>query len=109
MMRLKEAMGRAIVARDTAETVGQVGGAVVDPASRRIVDREAGVVKGDLPLLGGRILTDRGDLVGALDDLEFDESTGAVEALVAGEETIAATRLRSIGSYAVVVAAQDPG
>jgi uncharacterized protein YrrD len=149
MMRLKEAMGRSVVARDTAETVGQVVGAVVDPASRRIValqvgkghkgrladwtsltgvgpdavvvdtaaslreprrEREERVVKGDVPLLGGRVLTDRGDLLGALDDVEFDESTGAVEALVAGDESIAAARLRSIGSYAVVVAAaQDPG
>jgi uncharacterized protein YrrD len=148
MTRLREAIGRAVVARDTAETVGQLAGAVIDPASRRVValqtgkgnkgrladwtsltgvgpdavvvdteaslrqasgDREERVVKGDVPLLGGRVLTDRGDVLGTLDDVEFDESTGAVVALVAGEATIPAARLRSIGSFAVVVAGQDPG
>ena len=62
-------------------------------------------VKGDLPLLGARVLTDRGDEAGTLDDVEFDESTGALVALVSGDRRFSATGLHAIGGYAVVVAA----
>ena len=143
MISLQEALGRKVVARDTAETVGSVTGAVVDAGARRVVavqigkghrarladwesitgmgpdaviveseaslrdptdGREQAVVKGDVPLLGGRVLSARGDEVGALDDLELDESTGAVLFLVSGETRIPAAGLRSMGGYAVVVA-----
>jgi len=147
-MRLHDAMGRAVVARDTAETVGQVHGAVVDAASHRIValqvgkghkgrladwtaitgvgpdavviegeaslravsgEREERILKGDVALLGGRVLTDKGDALGALDDVEFDETTGELLALICGETSVPATRLRSVGGYAVVVATEEPG
>ena len=149
MIRLREALGRSVVARDTAETIGEVGGAVVDPPSGRILAVQVGkggksrladwavvsgvgpdavvvesegslrdphgeweprVVKGDVPLLGARVLSARGDELGTLDDVEFDESTGRLLTLVAGGQPIAATRLRSIGSWAVVVSADggDP-
>ncbi len=145
-MGLRDAMGRAVVARDTAETAGQVHGAVVDVGSRRItaiqvgkghkaqladwsaitgvgpdaivVDSEAGfrsaqgereqrIVKGDIALLGGRVLTDRGDALGTLDDVEFDENTGEVVALVCGDTSVPAARLRSVGGFAIVVATGD--
>jgi len=145
-MRLRDAMGRGVVARDTAETVGQVHGAVVDVGARRIAalqvgkghkaqladwtaitgvgpdavvidgqsslraahgEREERIVKGDVPLLGGRVLTDRGDALGALDDVEFDEATGDIVALVCGETSVPGARLRSVGGYAVVVATQE--
>ena len=148
MTGLRAALGRPVVARDTAETVGDVQGAVVDVVTRRVValqvgkgrkarvvdwaavsgvgpdavvvqsesalrdpvgDRETGFVKGDLPLLGARVLTDRGDEAGALDDVEFDESSGVLLALVAGDQRFPATGLRAIGSYAVVVTAEDGG
>jgi len=141
-------MGRAVVARDTAETVGQVHGAVIDVDSRRIValqlgkghkaqladwtaitgvgpdaiviesqaglrsangEREERIVKGDIALLGGRVLTARGDALGSLDDVEFDEETGEIQALVCAGATIDADRLRSVGGYAVVVAAEPTG
>lgn len=149
MMGLREAMGTAVVARDTAETVGQVHGAVVDVASGQIValqvgkghkarladwtsitgvgpdaavvdsgaslrsahgEREERVITGDVALLGGRVLTDRGDLLGALDDIEFDEATGRIETLVCAGVPVAVARLRAIGGYAIVVAIEDaPG
>ena len=147
MMRLRDAMSRSLMARDTAEPVGQLHGAVVDAATKRIValqvgkghkarvadwssitgigpdaavvdtaaslraaagEREERVVKGDITLLGGRVLSDRGDVLGALDDVEFDEETGQIEALVCGGATIPAARLRSVGGYAMVVAAEEP-
>ncbi len=144
-MRLHDAMGRSVVARDTAETIGQVHGAVVDVGSRRIAalqvgkghkgrladwaavtgvgpdavvvdgeaslraargEREERILKGDIALLGGRVLTDRGDALGALDDVEFDETTGEILALICGETTVAAGRLRSAGGFALVVAGE---
>jgi len=146
-MRLREALGRAVVARDTAETVGQIHGAVVDVGSRRIAalqvgkgrkaqmadwdaitgmgpdavvitgearlrsghgDREERIVKGDIDLLGGRVLTDRGDALGPLDDVEFDETTGEILTLICGDTAVAAARLRAVGGFAVVVATEDP-
>ncbi len=145
MTGLRAALGRPVVARDTAETVGDVQGALVDVPNKRIVafqvgkgrkarladwssvsgvgpdavvvqsesalrdpagDREERYVKGDLPLLGARVLTDRGDEAGALDDVEFDETTGVLVDLVAGEHRFPATGLHAIGSYAVVVGSE---
>ncbi len=147
MTGLRDAMGRAVVARDTAETVGQVHGAVIDVDALRIAalqlgkghkaqladwtaitgvgpdaivvesqaglraangEREERIVKGDIALLGGRVLTDRGDALGSLDDVEFDEETGEVVALVCGDTSVPAARLRSVGGFAIVVAAGEP-
>jgi len=148
-MRLRDTMGTSVVARDTAETVGQVHGAVVDVASGQIValqvgkghkarladwalitgvgpdaavvdnegglrsahgEREERVLKGDIALLGGRVLTDRGDLLGPLDDIEFDEQTGRIDTLVCADASIPAGRLLAVGGYAIVVATEEtPG
>jgi len=144
-MGLRDAMGISVVARDTAETVGQLHGAVVDVATGQIAalqvgrghkarladwtsitgvgpdaavldsaaslrsahgEREERVIKGDVALLGGRVLTDRGDLLGALDDIEFDEATGRIETLVCDGVAVPVARLRSIGGYAIVVATE---
>lgn len=146
MRQLRDTLGSQVVARDTAEPVGDVLGAVVDVGSRHIAalqvgkghkarladwsslsgvgpdatvvesegalrppngEREERVVKGDIALLGGLVLTDRGDALGRLDDVEFDETTGELVALVCGDISVSADRLRSIGSYAVVVGADD--
>jgi uncharacterized protein YrrD len=145
---LRAALGRPVITRDTAETVGDVQGAVVDVPTRRVVafqigkgrkarvvdwaslsavgpdavvvqsesalreptgEREERFLKGDLSLLGARVLTDRGDVAGSLDDVEFDETSGLLVALVAGERRFPATGLHAIGSFAVVVTAEDGG
>lgn len=142
MIGLREAMGRTVVARDSAETMGDLAGAVVDAASRRIValqvgkghkaklvdwtsvvglgadavvvegadslrdpdgEREPAVVKGDIALLGARVLTDRGDELGRLDDVEVDPATGEVLTLVTGEIRVPGPGLRALGHYAIVV------
>jgi len=53
---------------------------------------------------GKRLLDDGGDELGEVDDVEFDDSTGAVEGLSVGDTTVTSDRLRGVGSYAVVVA-----
>ena len=54
-------------------------------------------------VLGKRVLTEGGDDLGAVTDVEFDATTGAVTALLTKTAEIAGSRLHSVGSYAVVV------
>jgi uncharacterized protein YrrD len=56
---------------------------------------------------GTRLLDDGGDELGVVDDVEFDASTGALEALAVGDATVPSDRLRGVGSYAVVVDRMD--
>ena len=68
-------------------------------------DREERTLKGDISLIGARVLTDRGDSLGAVVDLELDEATGNLGALQVESGPIDADRLLAVGSYAVVVRA----
>ncbi len=56
-------------------------------------------------MLGKRVLTERGDEVGKLEDVEFDATSGQVTALLTKTEEIDGARLLGVGSYAVVVRA----
>lgn len=142
MTRLRGAIGRKVVSRETAETIGHLQGVLLDVASRRVIavqvgkgrgarvadwsavtgmgpdavvvategslrepshEREQRFVKGDVAVLDGRVLSDRGNLHGSLDDLELDDSTGEVVALLAGDHQIGGSRLLAIGGYAIVV------
>lgn len=64
-------------------------------------------VEHGLDPLGSRVLTDEGTELGRLEDLEFDETSGEVVALVVGHERVAGERLLGIGTYAVVVEGGD--
>lgn len=55
-------------------------------------------------LLKKRVLTDGGDEVGTVQDVEFDPSDGRLVALLTSQGEVDAARLRGVGSYAVVVA-----
>jgi sporulation protein YlmC with PRC-barrel domain len=55
--------------------------------------------------IGKRVLSSTGDELGELADLDFDENTGAVLALIVGDQHIEGSRLLGIGTYAVVIAA----
>ncbi|MEO7555813.1 MAG: PRC-barrel domain-containing protein [Acidimicrobiales bacterium] len=56
-------------------------------------------------LKGKRILSGAGDVLGHVDDVEFDPESGQIQALITGERDVAGERLMGIGSYAVVVRA----
>jgi sporulation protein YlmC with PRC-barrel domain len=63
---------------------------------------------GSVALIGGLVLSDRGNSSGTVADLEYDGTTGAITCLRTSQATtIDADRLRAIGTYAWVVAAQD--
>ncbi len=61
----------------------------------------------DRELLGKRVLTDGGDELGKVDDIDFDPETGALTTLLLAKGArlpeVAAARLLGVGSYAVVV------
>ena len=68
-------------------------------------DRELAVASGKLDLDGRLVLSENGDSMGALGDVLFDESSGELKALVAGEREYDAGRLRAVGPFCVIVAA----
>lgn len=144
MISLKQATGRQVVSRASAEKLGELRNVVVDPATRtvvavqvgkgrkaRIVDwtslsglgeaavvvdteaslrephdgREHALVHGDVTLLGALVLSDAGDAQGSLEDVDLDETTGALLVLRTSAGLVDAGRLLGIGSYAVVVSA----
>ncbi|MFE9255294.1 PRC-barrel domain-containing protein [Streptomyces sp. NPDC006879] len=55
--------------------------------------------------IGKRILTEAGEDLGPLDDIEFDESTGQITRLITVSREIPGEQLLGSGSYAVVVSA----
>ena len=72
-------------------------------------DRERAVAGGDLDLDGRLVLDDRGDSLGALTDVLFDEGSGEIGAFVCGDREIPAERLRQIGPFCVIVRAEPGG
>lgn len=60
-------------------------------------------------ILGKRVLTERGDELGEIADVDFDPGTGAVVTFITGKETIVGDRLIGHGSYAVVVSVDRSG
>lgn len=57
----------------------------------------------DHELVGKRVLTEGGDEVGTVDDVEFDDESGAITTVLTDVEGIDGSRLLGVGSYAVVV------
>lgn len=65
---------------------------------------ERAVVAGDLDLDGRLVLSEAGDSLGALQDILFDESDGAIGAVVVGGAEHDGGLLRAIGPYCVILA-----
>jgi sporulation protein YlmC with PRC-barrel domain len=63
---------------------------------------------GDVAVIGGLVLSDRGNAHGKVVDVEYDEDTGVITAIHTSlPVVIEGTRLRAIGTYAWIVAAGD--
>lgn len=67
--------------------------------------RERAVVSGNLDLDGRLVLSDRGDQLGTVTDIEFDESTGELRTIVMGDAELPADRLRQVGRFCLLVRA----
>ncbi len=93
--------------------VSGVGSAAVvvehDDAAREPAEGfETQQARGDAALMGGLILSDRGNALGAVVDVEYDAETGALTSIRTSQSlTITGARLRAIGAFAWIVAAGD--
>lgn len=91
--------------------VSGVGSAAVvverDAALREPSDDEHRYVRGDVAVIGGLVLSDRGNAHGNIVDVEYDEVSGALVSIRTASLTVPAVALRSIGAFAWVVAADD--
>lgn len=65
--------------------------------------REERALAGDFDWKGKRVMSDHGNEMGTVTDVEFDEATGAIELVATTEGRLAADRMRAIGSYCLVV------
>jgi uncharacterized protein YrrD len=65
--------------------------------------RELETASGKLNLDGRLALSEGGDALGSVTDIEFDEASGAIERVVTEQGSYPATRLRAIGPYCVII------
>ncbi len=65
--------------------------------------REERAMAGAFDLRGKRVLSDHGNELGTVTEVELDEVSGSIEAVVTTEGRVAADRLRALGSYCLVV------
>jgi len=71
-------------------------------------DQERLAAAGKLDLAGRRVLDDMGNALGMVSDVELDPHTGQVTALLVQDgAAVPVARLRGVGSYAVVVTAEE--
>jgi uncharacterized protein YrrD len=70
-------------------------------------EREERTASGELTVLDKRVLTDLGDELATVDDVDFDPVDGHIEAFIAGTNRIPSERYLGIGSFAVVVTTDE--
>jgi uncharacterized protein YrrD len=99
------ASGRSarLVDWDEIESIGP--DAIIVRSTREAADDDR-LASGALHPLDKRVLSDAGNELGAVRDVTVDES-GSIDAVDAGDASVSGSRLRGIGSYALVVTA-DP-
>jgi uncharacterized protein YrrD len=136
-MHLSELRGRRVVSRASAETLGEVSDVLLatNPASVAALQigkgRKAGAI-GWAQIVGvgpdavvvtdddatspqpnaqspmGRlVLSELGNAVGAVTDVEFDETNGALISLATDAALIEGDRLVADGPYAIIVSARE--
>ncbi|MDP9005564.1 MAG: PRC-barrel domain-containing protein [Actinomycetota bacterium] len=70
--------------------------------------REERALGGDLDWKGKRVLSDHGNEVGTVTEIELDENTGAIEVVETTSGRVSADRLLALGSYCLVVRQEPP-
>ena len=98
----------AVVDHAHLSGIGQAAAMLDDETSLRepTTPDEIDTVKGNRILIGARVLSDTGDVIGTVADAEVDTGSGAVSIIRTSGVDVAADRLRGFGSYALVVAAE---
>ena len=89
-----------------ADAVTVAGATVLSDPEGRLAD----LATKDGQVLKKRVLSDAGIDLGSVHDIDFDPESGALLELIVGSKkqrhSIAGSRLRGVGSYAVVVKAE---
>jgi sporulation protein YlmC with PRC-barrel domain len=70
---------------------------------------ESRLKDGATDVIGKRVLTDHGNELGKVDDVEFDAASGEVEHVAVGADRVPGARLRSLGPYALVITCPHKG
>jgi uncharacterized protein YrrD len=136
-MHLSELRGRRVISRASAESLGEIGDALITTSPPAIAalqvgkGRKAGAVpwaqivgvgpdavivtddeaasqptEGRSPM-GRLVLSELGNAVGPVTDVEFDESSGALISLATEAALIEGDRVLADGPYAIVVSARE--
>lgn len=66
-------------------------------------DADAKFVTGDVVIIGARVLDTEGDEIATVTDLQFDIDSGVIVGVTTTTGTIDADRIRSLGTFALVV------
>jgi uncharacterized protein YrrD len=66
-------------------------------------EHERDVAKGKLDPMGRRVLSDLGNELGRVDDIVFDNATGAIDQIIVAGQEYQGDALLGAGSYAVVL------
>lgn len=107
LLRVGKAPHGSLVSWSDLQGFGPDAATVADEAVIRSPDgpfeRHADARK--LEVLGKRVLSERGDALTEITDVDFDPETGAITTLLTRSEAIPGERLIGLGSYAVIVSA----
>lgn len=88
----------------TAAAIVEHDDALRDPHDG-VEQRYAG---GDIALIGALVLSDRGNSLGAITDVEYDDETGKLTTIRTSQSHVVdADRLRAVGTFAWVVAGDE--
>jgi uncharacterized protein YrrD len=136
-MHLSEIRGRRVVSRSSAETLGAVSDVSVTPNPATVsaihvgkgrkgetigwaeivgIGPDAVIVTDDAAAtpetegaspMGRLLLSELGNAIGSVTDVEFDETSGTVISLATDTALIEGDRLIADGPYAIIVAARE--
>ena len=82
-----------------ADAVTVADASVITAADGRVAE----LLGKDHRAVGKRVLSDLGDELGKVSDVDFDPANGAITTIRVGERDVPGSALLGIGSYAVVV------
>jgi uncharacterized protein YrrD len=103
--RLKTRGGGNVLTWENVQSFGP-DAVTVRSADKLRTDKDAPGDRADLRHnpIGKQVITEAGEALGIVKDIDFDESDGRIRRLIAKDREISGERLLGVGGYAVVVA-----
>ncbi len=100
-------IGDQVIAWADAGGIGKDAVTIADQAMLRPPESslEKAAVDGSGDPVGKRVITEDGQDIGVVADIDFDAESGAIRELVLGDDEVSGSRLLGIGSFAVMVSA----